>query len=692
MRIAKPPALLITLILFFVVSTALWLKLNHAPPQWDDAWYLTNSLTLFDSLGEGGLPAYGLSYLKILGIKAPLITVLPTPLYLLFGRSVRFAYLVNLFAMPVLLLLLYAIATRLGGERVGLIAVFVAGTMPLLYGLSHWFLVEYWLTVLVCLTIYLVSAAPGRPGLRIYFLLGITCGLGMLLKISFPLYVLPSIAYLFIRDVSESRWSVKSVCAFIAPAILLPLPWYLVNYRQAIIRAFFSGYSNQAAAPFGDSSAFSLPAIGNYLLNVMNAGTSSYYVLLCGAAFIFVFLKRKLPAWWLRCPREDRVLLVLWMLPFPVFLFGRNRDIRFVAPFLPAVALAIASLLDQVIALTTRSKIAFPALLAFPLLAFLHSSFGVLGDLKLSADPLLFAARELHFAAVYDPRHWPHREILDHIVHSTAFYSGERKLVMLGSDLPEFNVNNLELAALSHKLPLQLTTSAYEKDLPTLWVQLYSAAFFVYQDGVEPESRFINRYRNELLDEIHKSGNFRELPCGLRLPDGGLVHIFEKRPRLQAALVPAGDDRVSPYQFDFGGQIQLEGLAFERMSNNLALRLRWRCVRSPDREYRCFVHVLDSDGKLIGQVDHRLLAGNPPLRTLQPDDVFSETLNFPLPPNLRKGAYHLRLGLFDEPSGERLPASIVSAGAGFSLTDNRTAVVTPDAERQAEAQYPPPKT
>lgn len=104
MRIAKPPALLITLILFFVVSTALWLKLNHAPPQWDDAWYLTNSLTLFDSLGEGGLPAYGLSYLKILGIKAPLITVLPTPLYLLFGRSVRFAYLVNLFAMPVLLL------------------------------------------------------------------------------------------------------------------------------------------------------------------------------------------------------------------------------------------------------------------------------------------------------------------------------------------------------------------------------------------------------------------------------------------------------------------------------------------------------------------------------------------------------------------------------------------------------------
>ena len=39
--------------LVFAAATLLWLRLDRAPPNWDDAWYLTNSLTVYDALTGG---------------------------------------------------------------------------------------------------------------------------------------------------------------------------------------------------------------------------------------------------------------------------------------------------------------------------------------------------------------------------------------------------------------------------------------------------------------------------------------------------------------------------------------------------------------------------------------------------------------------------------------------------------------
>jgi len=39
---------------FFMGTTLVWLWLDRSPSQWDDSWYLTNSLVMFDALAEGG--------------------------------------------------------------------------------------------------------------------------------------------------------------------------------------------------------------------------------------------------------------------------------------------------------------------------------------------------------------------------------------------------------------------------------------------------------------------------------------------------------------------------------------------------------------------------------------------------------------------------------------------------------------
>ena len=73
--------------------------MDRTPPPWDEAWYLSGSLRMYDALTDGGVASYAREFFGVLGNKAPLITALPAPVYLLFGRHSRYAPLTNLAAI-----------------------------------------------------------------------------------------------------------------------------------------------------------------------------------------------------------------------------------------------------------------------------------------------------------------------------------------------------------------------------------------------------------------------------------------------------------------------------------------------------------------------------------------------------------------------------------------------------------------
>ena len=126
---------LLLAIVFFLGTTVLWLSLDKSPPPWDDAFYLTNSLKLYDALFEGGVPAYSKTFLTGMDSKPPLISVLPTPVYLIFGRHPRAAYSVNLIFLAITFGALYRIARHFCSSAAGFLAVYVAGTTPMIYAL-----------------------------------------------------------------------------------------------------------------------------------------------------------------------------------------------------------------------------------------------------------------------------------------------------------------------------------------------------------------------------------------------------------------------------------------------------------------------------------------------------------------------------------------------------------------------------
>jgi hypothetical protein len=131
------------------------------------------------------------------------------------------------------------------------------------------------------------------------------------------------------------------------------------------------------------------------------------------------------------------------------------------------------------------------------------------------------------------------------------------------------------------------------------------------------------------------------------------------------------------FEIALGETLALTGLTVSRTADALDLKYRWRCFKRPDREYKCFTHVLDSDGKVIGGLDHYVLDSDPPMRSWEPGDDAIEEMRFRIPAESTSKVIRLRIGLFDPISGERLRIEPLrdAAASRFSLVDAGTALL-----------------
>src|SRR5260370_31671931 len=249
--------------------------LDRVPPHGDDAWYRSNRLTVYDDLIDGGVVGYLTKLNSVFGFKAPVIAALPAPFYLLFGRRWHAAYLVNIAAMLLLFAALYRIARRWWNPRAAVFAIVIAGTMPLLYGLARWYMVEYVLTALTTVAVCVLIESDRLKRDRHTLAFGAICGFGVLLKISFPLFVLAPFIYVWIRSQRRAR----ALLLAALPCLVLALPWYAVHLRPTLRFALDSGYGT-LAANYGTGPVWSLRAITTSLSHVAARGVSSYFIFL----------------------------------------------------------------------------------------------------------------------------------------------------------------------------------------------------------------------------------------------------------------------------------------------------------------------------------------------------------------------------------------------------------------------------
>jgi 4-amino-4-deoxy-L-arabinose transferase-like glycosyltransferase len=647
--VTRTSAIAIFLTVLLAGATLAWVALDRLPPNWDDAWYLTNSLTVYDALALNGVAGYLAKLNSTFGFKAPLIAALPAPFYLVFGRRWHAAYLVNIAAMLVLFTALFRIAGHWWNRRAAVFAIAIAGTMPLLYGLARWYMVEYVLTAVLAAAVCLLIESDGlkRDAHAIGF--GILCGLGLLLKITFPLFILP----VFLCVWLNSGRRLRTLALSAASCLALALPWYAGHLRPTLAFAFDSGYGSLSGF-YGTGPVWSIASVGKYLANVTTNGVSGYFLVLALAG-----------AWMIRGRSSPAVpVLAAWLLPFAVLVFGRNKDVRFVAPLLPAAALAVAGVLDAALPKNRNGALLGGLLLGFPLLQMMAVSFGI---------PYTAAGGAYH--RPYSRVTWPQSEILKLMAANSDARRDTREVVLVGTDRSAFNANNFELTAVALQLPFDVETTAYEKSFEALRQRLARVSFVVLKEGGEAESPAFNQYAGEFARYLAGDSSFRELPYAKRLPDGGVARIYR---RAERQFTRAGVRSPEEFAIDFGGMLALTGFAVSSIGDATAVKLRWRCIRPPDRDYFCFTHLVDATGRIVAQADHHLLGGEPPLRLWRTGDGGEEELRLVPPAQPAKGSLRLRIGIYDAVRGDRLRVGPLTpaATARFSAADQSTALMT----------------
>ena len=237
----------------------------------------------------------------------------------------------------------YRLARHYSSPRAGLVAVYITATMPLLYGLSRQYLVEYGLTALVAVTVCCLIEPGWLRNTRKVCCLGALCGLGLMMKMTFPVYVLLPFCLACVQSLSphpspappanahpaSARPSVlMRLLAFVAPLTLIALPWYGRNWSKTFDHAFRSGFS-PIADLYGMGDPFSVAVVWRYLTHWVNDGISGAYFLLL-MALVGTALWHKLRMGRAVVPFESRTVVLLWCLPFLCSCSGETRI--FVSP------------------------------------------------------------------------------------------------------------------------------------------------------------------------------------------------------------------------------------------------------------------------------------------------------------------------------------------------------------------------
>ncbi len=645
-RQAGPNGLLASLSLWMMILAAValilaWGAAQKGPTHWDDSWYLAAAVRLYDRFAGEGVAGYWRGFQYALDDKAPLITLLPFPFFLLIGRSVFVAYLVNSVACVILALALYSFCRRFFSARVAALAVFFALTAPLLAGLSRLFLVEYWLTAVVVTSCWALARWEETGQHRWLLWVGVLCGLGLLLKITFPIFFAPVAAAILWRKHGKDTGRLLADMALVGiPLLVLAGPWYWHNWEAVTHRSFQETWFVAPHEVAEHPSTVGL-AVG-YLSAAASHGVSAVPVLAAAGGLL---------AWALK--RRDNFLgaalfyVVPWVIALPVFAISENRDLRLIAPMVPAFSIVAAALFDV---LLTEWRRLGPWLIA----AAVVGSVGIV----LASSFTRFGGRAMGYSYPPNPNRWPLDEVLDRVANRERLGPRSKLIVALGADTWSFNSNNLGLAATLSKYPIEFYTTNYTSQRDEAWRLLSTAQYFLWKDGgtETPPSRF--RGGPLAIEFVTKGPLYREVGPAIAAPDGGRIRIFENAAAGRDTFFPASLDAprpdLDPVDLNFGNYLQVKGLRVAEQGGVYTLRLLWRCLNPPPRPYRCFAHIIDPQGKILARLDHEILHASPPVDEWQPGDEGYEARYMVLPAAAARGT-RLQLGLFDSHTDLRVP-------------------------------------
>jgi hypothetical protein len=382
-RLLRPRLEPLVVGLLLVGPAIAWAAIDRSIWQWDQSWYGSNSIDLWQTL-RSSPGAWVDQLFAALKTAPPGIVWLGqffVPLGAVTGSTQAALLLSVALTELAAVVLLYATCLRLTeGRRAPALAGTVVGAgAPLVVNLSHWYLVEPLQSLAVIWVLYvLVSSRNWHLSLTVVQLVG-ALSLAVIAKLSTPVYVVgPVVGALAFSALATRRGLVgrgrdwmrdPRLLASAVPAILLAYAaarWYRLNFHEAWAHAQLASTS----LIWGTRGSF-LDHL-TYWLETFRSEMFFPYLEFVAAAILAAGVLVALRTRRFGRGSLDSSLLLLACLATPVatlvLLAGQvNNDPRFLAASIPAVGVLVAGLLDRLRSRPITALVLFAAAAQFTL-------------------------------------------------------------------------------------------------------------------------------------------------------------------------------------------------------------------------------------------------------------------------------------------------------------------------------------
>jgi 4-amino-4-deoxy-L-arabinose transferase-like glycosyltransferase len=343
---------LIAATLFLIAANLVWISMDTRPPYWDMAYHQNAALRILDDFSVNGIKALA-NVAGESGNYPPLYYCVTALFYKLFGRSAVAASWANLPAIILLAFATYGIARRYLDPPAAAMAAVLVNFLPFMLWISRESLIEYWLVALVATSILSLLRTNEFANTRSSLIFGAICGLGMLTKWTFLVYIwLPALWY--------ARKNLKNALVAAGVTCLISAYWYVPRFDvlKPVWQLAAAGGKNEGDPPVftWQSVVFYVRLLEGYQLFL------PIFILFIIGIFWILFRTHKDSSW---------MPIFLWLLGgWTALILIRNKDPRYSAPLLPAVAIICAAPLQ-------KKRIAAVGLFGFLLFQHYLVSFGI---------------------------------------------------------------------------------------------------------------------------------------------------------------------------------------------------------------------------------------------------------------------------------------------------------------------------
>ncbi|MEB3341177.1 hypothetical protein [Okeania sp.] len=553
------------------VSDRLWFAFDKSVPAWDQADYLTGSLTYWRALQNVQLFSgeWWQHFWQLSPKVPPLTYILTVPLQNIFGRGADEATLVHLFFSAILLTSVYSLGNKLFNQKVAFWAAVLCILFPGLYRYRLQFLLDYPLTAMVtlsfcCLTFWrnreqgignreqgkeidekILEREEGTGNKFILFLekfirllsaqtdklfpdkslkdwllataFGLTFGLAILVKQTTIFFLFFPLLWIGINILKKRQWYkliqlIYSLCLSVA----IFYPWARTNWLLMLTAGKRATVDSAIAE--GDPNLLSLDAWIYYAkLLPYHISLPLLIIPIGGLIFYFIRLKKKTEKFSTQLD-SFRWIAVFLIGGYLISSLNINKDFRYTLPLLPVLSILLAFGLMQFPRKVGKPIRYFTVSLA--ILLMLLNIWSV-GGIFLKIITAWLSPGATYYAHLGEE--FPHRKVIAEIITTEPYL--QSTLGVLPST-PEINQHNLNYyGALQN---LQVYGRQVGTNLKQVEQDARSLSWFLTKTNNQGSIKRIKKAQAAIVNIIENNQNFY-LRKSWNLPDNSNLNLYHSQ-------------------------------------------------------------------------------------------------------------------------------------------------------------------